>query len=88
MLRLKCAIFIETFGSTAVDEQYLAYSNINWYWKDVPITNNSRGCDRRCKQQSSSAPGDNSNNNNNSQQLFTIEEYFREYNSQLKVGTE
>lgn len=85
VLRLKCAIFIETFGSTAVDEQYLAYSNINWYWKDVPITNNSQGCDRRCKQQSSSAPGDNSNNNNNSQQLFTIEEYFREYNSQLKI---
>lgn len=82
VLRLKCAIFIETFGESAVDEQYLAHSAINWHWKEVLITNNSRGCDRKheCKALTSSVVGE-----NNHSQTFKIEEYVREYNSHLKV---
>lgn len=74
-LRLKCAIVIETFGDQRLDEEYLASSSIEWYWNQVLITNNSKGCEN-CKNFS---PDDNGKH-------FVIQEYVREYNRNHKVS--
>ena len=45
ILKLKCATFTQTFGDNNIDEDYLSFSKINWYWNDVLITNFSKGAD-------------------------------------------
>ncbi|KAI2808551.1 hypothetical protein BLOT_006496 [Blomia tropicalis] len=75
-LRLKCAIFIESFGDSMLDEGYLSHSTINWSWKNIPITNNSKGCDHNCR---------NIGNNAANMQQFRIYEHIREYNTRVKI---
>lgn len=70
-MRLKCAIHIETFGRKGIDKDYLSSSKINWYWNNVQITNNSKGCDQNCRNIV----------NHHSHQHFQIDEAIETYDS-------
>lgn len=74
-LRMKCAIEIETFGDPIVDREYLSLSNINWYWNNIQIMNNSKGCDHNCNKH---MPISHS-------QEFQIDESIEELNATIKI---
>lgn len=79
-LRLKCAVMIETFGDQAADEEYLSYTQLSWYWNDVLITNNSKGCDEACNGYTTSEKG--------TSQHFEVHDAIREFSKDLKVRFE
>ncbi|KPM07800.1 hypothetical protein QR98_0063060 [Sarcoptes scabiei] len=93
-MHLKCAIHIETFGDDSIDREYLSYTQINWYWNNLPISNNSKGCDHNCNNPSSNNLANNiissiSHQNHHQQQHhfqhFQIDERIEEMNSFVKI---